>query len=678
MKAISTIIGAVLMLIIALGLVGITYTFVSGVFTSKTSTAFSIVDAYSDTVTISNIGAEAISGIQGSIKGDPVTLSITPSPVPPGQTATIKPASPLTQGTHILRLCTSSMCNTAVLTIIEALKRIITAPLTIIPSVIAAGPGGILFQNSTGSDLAIITDSGNVGIGTTGPGAKFAVEGTDTEIANFFDTDAADNENNFIWVGKDASNFGYFGYHHDTTDGDRATFLSVSGDNPAAGVGLFVRKGGNVGIGTTNPTALLSLSSTGPTIQFNETDVGTDQKTWTIDTLGGVFGIRSWNDGKTQDRAAFAITKEAATNQINRIAFFTGNEVEAMRIDNASRVGIGTTGPGTKLHVGGLTDGGIGFLSTGVQIDSRANLGVPRIYRHASGWLTLDNIPGGGDQLVLASGGNVGIGTTGPGFPLEVRKTGAGIQEILALDNSRSPVTAGDGSRIVFSNTAIGGRYGIITAAWETGAGPGNEVSFMAFGTSTQATGAREVVRITSGGNVGIGTAGPAPYSGTGNAGLSIGFNTATFSGVGSQPTVAYNAYFDGSWKYVAAGYATRITQGITGTRAIDFDVSPSGTAGNAITFTNAMSIDTSGKVGIGTTSPGEKLHINNGNLVITRSTSGAKQGLILMNSAVARPACDATTQGAITYEQNLGPNNGNFFGCKGSGGGTFSWVQLN
>ncbi|MBI1978818.1 MAG: LamG domain-containing protein [Candidatus Aenigmarchaeota archaeon] len=38
--------------------------------------------------------------------------------VTPGQLATIKPLASLSKGTHTLRLCTSSMCNTAILTII--------------------------------------------------------------------------------------------------------------------------------------------------------------------------------------------------------------------------------------------------------------------------------------------------------------------------------------------------------------------------------------------------------------------------------------------------------------------------------------------------------------------------------------------------------------------------------
>ena len=40
------------------------------------------------------------------------------TPVPPGQTATVKVLKELSQGTHTLRLCTASICNTAILTII--------------------------------------------------------------------------------------------------------------------------------------------------------------------------------------------------------------------------------------------------------------------------------------------------------------------------------------------------------------------------------------------------------------------------------------------------------------------------------------------------------------------------------------------------------------------------------
>ena len=62
-----------------------------------------------------------------------------------------------------------------------------------------------------------------------------------------------------------------------------------------------------------------------------------------------------------------------------------------------------------------------------------------------------------------------------------------------------------------------------------------------------------------------------------------------------------------GSNRYIANGFATQYRQD-SGTH--QFYTAASGTAGNAITFTQAMTLDASGKLGIGTTSPSEKLHL--------------------------------------------------------------------
>jgi hypothetical protein len=64
------------------------------------------------------------------------------------------------------------------------------------------------------------------------------------------------------------------------------------------------------------------------------------------------------------------------------------------------------------------------------------------------------------------------------------------------------------------------------------------------------------------------------------------------------------------AWAYkAAASYkATRYQMGIDGIHA--WYISPSGTAGNAITFTQAMTLDASGRLGIGVTSPAVKLQL--------------------------------------------------------------------
>ncbi|MBI1979004.1 MAG: LamG domain-containing protein [Candidatus Aenigmarchaeota archaeon] len=60
MKAISTVIASILMLMITIALGGTTYLYVSGVFTGKTATSFEIIDSINDTVTIRNSGTEPI------------------------------------------------------------------------------------------------------------------------------------------------------------------------------------------------------------------------------------------------------------------------------------------------------------------------------------------------------------------------------------------------------------------------------------------------------------------------------------------------------------------------------------------------------------------------------------------------------------------------------------------
>jgi len=69
-----------------------------------------------------------------------------------------------------------------------------------------------------------------------------------------------------------------------------------------------------------------------------------------------------------------------------------------------------------------------------------------------------------------------------------------------------------------------------------------------------------------------------------------------------SQAIVGANAYYTGSnWLYKNTAAASNYEQ-LSGSHA--WYTAPSGTAGNAITFTQAMTLDASGNLGIGTSSP--------------------------------------------------------------------------
>jgi len=80
-------------------------------------------------------------------------------------------------------------------------------------------------------------------------------------------------------------------------------------------------------------------------------------------------------------------------------------------------------------------------------------------------------------------------------------------------------------------------------------------------------------------------------------------------------------------------------------------------------------------RIGIATTEPTERLHIQSGNLLVQRTNSGYKQGLVIMKGGYDKPPCNAETAGAITYGQSGGV--GHFWGCRATGNGAHQWVPL-
>jgi hypothetical protein len=104
--------------------------------------------------------------------------------------------------------------------------------------------------------------------------------------------------------------------------------------------------------------------------------------------------------------------------------------------------------------------------------------------------------------------------------------------------------------------------------------------------------------------NVGIGTTPSTWNTFTG----SLQIAGASLSGLGANNTaLGSNAYYNSAWKYYGTGSATLYQQN-AGQHT--FQYAGSGTAGNNITFSTAMLIDGSGNVGIGTTTPANKVHI--------------------------------------------------------------------
>jgi hypothetical protein len=129
-------------------------------------------------------------------------------------------------------------------------------------------------------------------------------------------------------------------------------------------------------------------------------------------------------------------------------------------------------------------------------------------------------------------------------------------------------------------------------------------------------------MKLDASGNLGLGVT-PSAWSVLTPA-MQLGAAGSFLTAQGSTAAVylGTNAYFDGTnFRYVTSGASASYLSQAAG--VLSFLNAPSGTAGNAITFTQAMTLDASGNLGVGCT-PIVKTQVRtqtNGNLGIQAST---------------------------------------------------------
>jgi hypothetical protein len=155
--------------------------------------------------------------------------------------------------------------------------------------------------------------------------------------------------------------------------------------------------------------------------------------------------------------------------------------------------------------------------------------------------------------------------------------------------------------------------------------------------TSSSAIGNSNLINDASG-NLGLGVT-PSAWASifrTEQIGNNGGFLASRTDGI-NQIQFGVNAYYDGTnWIYTTNEYASRYYQA-NGVHS--WSNAPSGTAGNTITFTQAMTLTASGSLGIGTSSPSYLLDVNGtgrfSNLLTTAyANTGSSMGQFIINTA--------------------------------------------
>ncbi len=569
--------------------------------------------------------------------------------------------------------------------------------------------------------------AGNVGIGTTAPGAKLDINGTAfIEGSGTFTTTSNalslySNDVTAYRIGFDSQG-GAVGYIRANVIAGSASNTwgtaighSISTTPNTLVTDLFVGASGNVGIGTTSPNNKLQIGSV-PSYSGNQFAIG---------------------DGTNQFALYVAGTPSFYSN--NNFAFLSSG-------GGTGSVGIGTTGPQSKLDFGtsvannkiiigtymsGNQWTGIGMDTTtaGIRIAGDVSGGIQPLMD--VGLYSNDASHNWTSRMIVQGNGNVGIATTSPAYKLDVvgggrfsQPVGVGTP-ISASDAATksyvdSSITGGSGSTVGYwtaSSTSIynsnagyvgvgitnpsekfevaGGSLRIDGQASNFSLGsPGLNLDYSPGGGNiariytvpgtsgssydlSLGAGASEAIRIKVGGNVGIGVSPTAKLDVNGNVSAPMYYDrdntnyyidpaanvmpySATFAGavgigttapgsplevysVGTDNTLTTNMYLSaghGTNRQIALGfgrndhynaYQSRIVSNMSSVTTYGSTLQFQTMGTSAGTWNTGLFIDTSGSVGIGTTSPGTILDVVGGYI---RARDNASYGAAFMQGA--------------------------------------------
>jgi len=416
----------------------------------------------------------------------------------------------------------------------------------------SGNPGNLWSLN--GTDVYLTNTSYNLGIGTTTPCVKLEVVGSVFSSSGSPTPASGTGLEVLYHTGLDAGILQSYDYGTTTTKPLRIIA------NP------ILLLDGNVGIGTTNPEAPVSVLVGGSLIDgiIVQRDVALDNK-----MILRTATIEMQRENASNANLLFRTSNTGTWGPNGGNIIFSPNHVNVMTVKYSGNVGIGTTTPDYKLEVNGTFKAGQVDINGNQLENNEGNL-----------YIQYDS---GNNTVLNATAGRVGIRTTNPDKLLHLKASGA--DDGIVLERAAS----GNDTRIQFQNEGGVNQSAIVYV------GTTDDINFEVQGTNN-------VLRLRNNGNVGIGKADPnTKLQIYGDSGNLLKLQTSNIMSVPGQ--VIGITFVQSTDTEVARIDAITESNGSIGLRFYTYEGG----------INERLRISSFGDVGIDVTAPKSKLQVNGG-----------------------------------------------------------------